>query len=313
MSTPRPRVLVLFGGPDAERAVSIESGRGVAAALTDLERHEVVPLEIHTITVEELRSHRPDVVFPVLHGRWGEGGPLQELLETLQVPYVGCRPRAAALAMDKLATKLLASGEGVPTPRSQELRPEDPCDVLPPLVLKPVDDGSSVDLRICRTAQEVESARRELHPRRPRLMAEQYIQGTEVTAGVLLGEVLPLIEIQPASGVYDYEAKYTRDDTRYIVDPPLRPGVGDEIRRSALLVFKRLGCRDLARVDFMVDERGPWLLEVNTLPGFTSHSLVPKAAAHRGLSMPELCGRLVDRALERGRSAPVEGSRSIGR
>lgn len=313
MSTPRPRVLVLFGGPDAERPVSIESGRGVAAALSELGRHEVVPLEIHTVTVEELSAQRPDVVFPVLHGRWGEGGPLQELLEALQRPYVGCRPRAAALAMDKLATKLLASGEGVPTPRSQELRPGEPCDVSPPLVLKPVDDGSSVDLRICRSADEVAAARQELHTKRPRLMAEQYVRGAEITAGILHGNVLPLIEIQPASGVYDYEAKYTRDDTRYVVDPPLATGVAEQIRRSALRVFERLGCRDLARVDFIVDERGPWLLEVNTLPGFTSHSLVPKAAAHLGISMPELCGRLVDRALARGRSVPLERSSGIGR
>jgi len=259
----------------------------------------VLPVIIERIAAAEILAHRPGVVFPVLHGRWGEGGPLQEILEESGVPYVGCRPKAARLAMDKLATKLLASAEGVPTPRAQELRIGDPCDVPPPLVLKPVDDGSSVDLRICRTAAEVDEARRVLQPRRPRLMAEQYVQGREVTAGLLLGEVLPLIEIRPAFGVYDYEAKYTRDDTDYVLDPALAPGVADLIAESARRIFARLGCRDLARIDFMVDDRGPWLLEVNSMPGFTSHSLLPKAAAHRGIEMPELCARLVEGARRR--------------
>ena len=294
-----PRVLVLSGGPDAERPVSLASGKGVTDALVAHGGFDVVPMVIDRVTADEIRAQGPSVVFPVLHGRWGEGGPLQEILESTGVPYVGCRPKAAALAMDKLATKLLASGEGVPTPRSQELRPGESCDVPLPLVLKPVDDGSSVDLRICRTPEELDAAREELEPRRPRLMAEQFIRGAEVTAGVLLGEVLPLIEIRPAEGVYDYAAKYTRDDTRYVLDPPLAAGVAERIASYARRVFERLGCRDLARVDFMVDERGPWLLEVNTLPGFTSHSLLPKAAAHRGIPMPELCARLVTRALER--------------
>jgi D-alanine-D-alanine ligase len=295
-----PRILILSGGPDAERPVSLKSGNGVAEALRACGTYEVVALVIDRITAPELLAHRPAVVFPVLHGRWGEGGPLQEVLEEARVPYVGCRPKAARLAMDKLATKLLASGEGVPTPRAQELRAEDPCEVPLPLVLKPVDDGSSVDLRICRSGAEVAAARGALHPRRARLMAEQYIEGREMTAGILLGEVLPLIEIRAAGGVYDYDAKYTRDDTDYLLDPPLSAGVAQRIAEAAARIFDRLGCRDLARVDFMVDDRGPWLLEVNTMPGFTSHSLLPKAAAHRGIAMPELCARLVERARTRG-------------
>lgn len=296
----RPKLLVLYGGPDAERAVSIESGRGVAAALVELDRYDVLPLEIETVTAMELLAHDPDVIFPVLHGRWGEGGPLQEILESSGVPYVGSGPKCSALAMDKLVTKTMAAAAGVPTPRAQAIGLGDAVDIQPPLVIKPIDEGSSVDLRICRSTAEVEAALSEILPRRRRLMLERYITGREITAGVVLGGVLPLIEISAASGVYDYEAKYHRDDTRYVLDPPLPKGVAEAIRAHAITMFDLLGCRDLARVDFMVDDAGAWLLEVNTLPGFTSHSLVPMAARHAGVSMPELCGRLVESARSRG-------------
>lgn len=297
-------VLVLMGGPDAEREVSLASGREVAHALRAGVRFNVVEQVIDKPTVAELRDMAAgvDVVFPVLHGHWGEGGPLQELLEQIGLPYVGSQPRAASLAMNKLATKTMLARDAVPTPRSRQLMADDECDLAPPLVLKPVDDGSSVDLRICRSAEEVAAARAVLHPRRPMLMAEQYIKGREVTAGILLGKPLPLIEIVPAVEYYDYEAKYTRDDTRYIISPKLPDGVAQACERVAMLAFTRLGCRDLARVDFIVDERGPWFLEINTMPGFTTHSLVPMAAASIGKNMSEICAALVEAALARGAS-----------
>jgi D-alanine-D-alanine ligase len=296
-----------MGGPDAERPVSICSGTEVAAALRATDRFTVIDRTIDQPTGDELSAlaaeTRADVIFPVLHGRWGEGGPLQKLLEEIGLPYVGSRPRAASLAMDKLITKSLLA-DRVPTPPARQLRAGDPCDLEPPLVIKPVDDGSSVDLRIGHTAAQVDAARRELHPRRGRLMAEAYIRGREITAGILLGEPLPLIEIIPAPAVefYDYEAKYTRDDTRYVLDPELPPGIADRCRQIALRAFRELGCRDVARVDLMIDDRGPWFLEINTMPGFTTHSLVPMAARRVGLDMPALCAKLVDAALARGRT-----------
>ncbi|MHC4947242.1 MAG: D-alanine--D-alanine ligase family protein [Planctomycetota bacterium] len=295
----RPTVVVLMGGPDAERDVSLMSGREVAAALRRSERFDVREAVVDAPDETELDRLGGDVVFPVLHGRWGEGGPLQERLERIGRPYVGSGPRASALAMDKLATKTVLAADDVPTPPARQLRPEDPCDLEPPLVLKPVDDGSSVDLRICRDRAELDAARRLLHPRRGRLLAERFIAGRELTVGVVLGAALPVIEIVPATEFYDYEAKYTRDDTRYHLDPPLPDGCADACRRLAGLAYRRLGCRDLARVDFMLDERGPWFLELNTMPGFTTHSLLPMAAAHAGTPMPELCGRIVDEALRR--------------
>jgi D-alanine-D-alanine ligase len=304
----RETVLVLMGGPDAERAVSIMSGSQVAAALRASGRFDVADRLIEQPALDDLRAMATDaaadVVFPVLHGRWGEGGPLQKLLDALGLPYVGSRPRAASLAMDKLVTKALLA-DHVPTPRARQLLPADACDLPPPLVLKPVDDGSSVDLRICATADEVDRARRELHPKRGRLMAEEYIRGREITAGILIGEALPLIEIipPPDAPFYDYEAKYTRDDTRYVIDPPLPAGVAAQCAEIALSAFERLGCRDVARVDLMIDARGPWFLEINTMPGFTTHSLVPMAARARGLEMPALTARLVEAALDRAGAA----------
>jgi D-alanine-D-alanine ligase len=308
----KPTVLVLMGGPDAEREVSLNSGREVAAALRASNQFNVVDRVIDRPTIFELKALASecgaDAVFPVLHGRWGEGGPLQELLEQLGLPYVGSQPRAAALAMDKMQSKAAVTMHGVPTPPAQELGAEDRCAIAPPLVLKPVDDGSSVDLRICRSAEEVDAARAHFHARRGRLMAEAYIAGRELTVGIVLDEPLPIIEIIPAVEYYDYQAKYTREDTRYEIDPSLPAGMSERCVEMAMTAYRVIGCRDLARVDIMFDGREPWFLEINTMPGFTKHSLVPMAARKRapgddaggGWEMPELCARLARAALGRG-------------
>ncbi len=302
MSDTKPRILVIMGGPDAEREVSLLSGREIAAALRDSDRFQVREAVIDRPDAEELHGIIGDAeaVFPALHGRWGEGGPLQVLLEELAVPYVGSRPKPAALAMNKLASKTLLAPFQVRTPRARLLEPGSPCDLEPPVVLKPVDDGSSVDLRLCHSAEAIVAARAELHPKRHYLLAEELIAGREITVGIVRDEILPLIEIQPKTSFYDYEAKYTRDDTTYVLSPDLPEEVARECREVAETAYRTLGCRDVARVDFLVDERGPWFLEINTMPGFTSHSLVPMAAKAHGWPMPELCGALIECALERG-------------
>lgn len=330
-----PSVLVLKGGPDAEREVSLKSGAMVADALrrADLSVEEVT---IDRPGLEQIRALRGEVIFPVLHGPFGEGGPLQELLEADGRPFVGCRSRAARLSMDKLATKLLARRLGIPTPPSRELRPGDACDLEPPLVIKPVDDGSTVDVFICRSRAEIDQALARIFSgppasntaasaaavsaaaagagrsrRRERAMAERFIEGREITVGWVLGRTLPIIEIVPAEGFYDYDAKYLRDDTDYVLDPeraeswsgrrvprpPLDAKAAELARRFTMELAQGLGVRHVSRVDFMVDADGPWLLEINTMPGFTDHSLVPKAAAHAGIPFPELCRSLVQAAL----------------
>ncbi len=311
MQSGKPVVLVLMGGPDAEREISLLSGAAVAQALRESGRFDVCEHTIDRPTTAELASPGCDVVFPALHGRFGEGGPLQRLLEVAGLPYVGSGPAAATLAMDKQSAKRLLGAEAFPVLPDRRLDAETVCDLEPPLVLKPVDDGSSVDLRICRTTAEVTAARLELHPRREVLMAERYVQGREVTVGIVAGNTLPLIEIVPAAGVevYDYQAKYFRDDTRYIVDPDLSPGIAAACTEMAVRVFDLIGCLDVARADFIVGDDGTWFLEINTMPGFTTHSLVPMAAAEIGLDMPTLCASLVDAALER--SGYVQATQEI--
>jgi D-alanine-D-alanine ligase len=314
----KPTVLVLMGGPDAEREVSIMSGTQVARALRDWGKFKVIDQTIDKPTLLEFKAlvsgRSADVIFPVLHGHWGEGGSLQEMLDAVGSPYVGAKPQAAALAMDKLKTKAIVQPVGVPTPPAQELKSiNDHCTIAPPLVIKPVDDGSSVDLRICLRTEDVDRARQQLHPKRGRLMAEQYIQGREITAGIVCDRSLPLIEIIPSKQVefYDYEAKYTRDDTEYVIDPPLPPGVAEQCVQMAQTAYTRLGCRDVARVDIMLDAEGkPWFLEINAMPGFTTHSLVPMAARKIGLEMPALCAMLVEAALNRAKSASTSDKTS---
>lgn len=312
MSTSRKTVLVLGGGPDAEREVSINSAAGVAEGLRRSGRYDAVERTIDRVTGDQLRAMPGDVVFPLLHGSYGEGGPLQDLLELDGRPYVGSGPRAARLAMDKLATKLSAAKIGVPTPDACALNlRDDQCPIAFPVVVKPVHDGSSVGLHIVRAAdawpcvreQVIEDAR--AHPDRVYLV-ERYIAGRELTVGLIDGRALPTIHIVPADGAYDYDAKYTRDDTRYLLDPELPPGVDERIKAHAAALCATLGVRHLARVDFILDQSGTaWLLEVNTMPGFTSHSLVPKAARHAGTEMPELCATLVDLALRDAADAPA--------
>ncbi len=294
-------VAVLRGGPDAERAVSLDSGAAVADALRNHDRFDVRDHVIDRPDLDALRTmlDDADVVFPVLHGQWGEGGGLQTLLSELGIPYVGAGPRAARLAMNKAATKSLLGVLGVPTPPAREIGPDDPCDLDPPVVLKPVDDGSSVDLRICRTREEIEAARIVLHPRRGRLLCERYIAGREMTVGVLLDRPLPIIEIVPAVDFYDYDAKYERDDTRYVVNPDLPEPAVRRMVEATLLACRRLSIRDLARADFILDGETAWFLEINTMPGFTSHSLVPMAAEAEGMGMPAICAALVDAAVAR--------------
>lgn len=298
------KVLVLGGGPDAEREVSLNSAAGVANAIRASGRYEVVERTIDRISLEELKELPGDVVFPVLHGAFGEGGPLQDLMERDGRPYVGCRPAAARLAMDKLATKLCAARAGIPTAEAHAFNVRDEACPLPiPVVVKPVHDGSSVGLHICKDVQAWAAARRDveadiaLKPGRV-YMVERYIAGKELTVGLLDGKPLPIIHIAPAEGVYDYEAKYKRKDTKYLLDPELPHGMDATIKGYAERLGRAIGVRHVSRVDFLLDGQGqPWLLEINTMPGFTATSLVPKAAAHSGTDMPTLCALLVDFAL----------------
>lgn len=307
----KPSVLVLGGGPDAEREVSLVSSRCVAKALTEA-GHQVNYQVIDRPTVDELARWGGEVVFPVLHGGWGEGGPLQDILEALKRPYVGCRGNAARLAMDKIATKMLAAQHGVPTAPCAVFNARDEGCPLGdfPVVLKPIHEGSSVGVHIVKTPGQwrdaINAVREDIrrHPERAYMVERAILGARELTVGVTGSwtagsaggaeiEVLDPVEIRPAVEFYDYQAKYNRDDTRYTVDPELPAGVKQKVQGWAREMFAALGCRHLARVDFLLAPGGVFLLEVNTMPGFTDHSLFPMAAAHRGKPMPAICSHLV--------------------
>ncbi len=316
-------ILVLGGGPDAEREVSLISARAIAQALKEAGRRVHLE-EIDRLSQDQLAALPGDAIFPALHGGWGEGGPLQDLLEADGRPFVGSRAGPARHAMDKLATKLTALRLNIPTTDAWILDRRDPACPAPfPVIIKPVHEGSTIGLHICNDADDWRSAREAIeredraalashHPLRS-YMIEPVIgadhdgrapahlapaRARELTVGILDQRALPVIEIRPADGHYDYQAKYTREDTRYLLDPPLPAGVREKIQDQTLRLARAIGVRHLARADFMLDSAGvAWLLEINTMPGFTSHSLVPMAAAHAGLSMSDLCLRLVHMAV----------------
>lgn len=301
----RIRVAVLMGGPDEEHEVSLASGSAVAAALAGVDGIEVESRVIDTVDAEALLRLEADVIFPVLHGPWGEGGGIQRELEQAGVPFVGSGTRAAAIAMDKVRTKELAAELGIPTPAWQVLEHGTERALAAPAVLKPPAQGSSIDLFICRSEDQLKHHRAQLHRSYETVLAEACITGREVTVGVVGDATLPLVEIIPAEGFYDYDAKYNRDDTEYRVDPDLPDLLTEACRSNALAIGRALGCRDLYRVDFIVDEQLPWMLEVNTMPGFTDHSLLPMAARAGGQSMESLCHDLVRMAAARTMGEPT--------
>lgn len=292
------RVAVLGGGPDAERPVSLQSAAGVADALRAA-GFQVLPLTVDRPTTDELASIDAHAIFPVLHGRFGEGGELQRRLAAANLPFVGSHAAPARLAMDKIASKLLAASLAIPTAPAGVLDPAAPASWLePPVVCKPIHEGSSVGLSICRDADALQSALAAARAASTPFMIEQLIPGRELTVAILDNTALPIIEITPAEGVYDYAAKYDRDDTRYTPAPQLPPGITERLARDAHRLCAAAAVRHLARVDFILDPAGtPWFLELNTMPGFTSHSLFPMAARAAGIQMPPLCARLVHLAL----------------
>ncbi|MDA0802764.1 MAG: D-alanine--D-alanine ligase [Planctomycetota bacterium] len=307
-------VLVLRGGPDAEREVSLKSGSRVAEGLRTGGRHAVNDQVIERLDGAALRALGGDVIAPIVHGPWGEGGDLQELLEADGRPYLGAGPAAARVAMDKVQTKVVGAALGIPTPQWQVFRPGDRLAIQPPVVIKPIADGSSVDLFLCHDAASAEDAAERVARRRGSVLVERLVSGREVTVGILGSDALPIIEIIPAGGTYDYDAKYLRDDTVYRVNPnDLGRGVAEQATRDSLRLAQRIGCRDLARVDFLVADGVAWLLEINTMPGMTDHSLVPKAAESVGLPFPALCTKLIDLVMARvGSSRAAEHAKARG-
>jgi len=295
------KVAVLMGGKSAEREVSLKSGAMVLAALKNkgIDAHAFDPAERGLDTLVAQAFER---VFIALHGRYGEDGTVQGALELLGIPYTGSGVLASALAMDKWRTKLMWQAAGVPTPRYEVLSADsNPNGVVVrlglPLMVKPANEGSSIGMSKVRAAAQLGEAYVLAARHDPVVIAEQFIDGPELTVGILGAAALPVIRLETPRDFYDYEAKYVAADTRYLIPCGLPPEAEASIQRESLRAFTVLGCTGWGRVDLMLDRSGkPRFLEVNTSPGMTDHSLVPMAARHMGLSFEDLCVRILELA-----------------
>ena len=293
------KVGVLFGGRSAERDVSIMSGTGVLQALKSrgIDAHGFDPAER---TLAELAAENFDCVFIALHGRYGEDGSLQGALEQLGIPYTGSGVMASSVGMDKITTKIIWLSKGIPTPRYATVAPGDDLDAIVqdlglPLIVKPPLEGSTIGITKVEAAQQFEAAVALALGFDETVLAEEFVTGREFTVAVLgsgkSARALPIVEIVAPQGNYDYQNKYFTDDTQYHCPAKLDAALTAEIQKHAVDAYRALGCEGWGRVDVLVRESDmrPFLLEVNTSPGMTSHSLVPMAARAEGISYEELC------------------------
>ena len=296
----RLKIVVMLGGPSAERKVSLNSGAGVAKALRSL-GHTVVELDPET--PDWILPPETDAVFLALHGTYGEDGTVQAQLEKLGVPYTGCDSEASRIAFDKVLTKQRCVAAGVPTAKFlvvESAKTPWPLGWQPPLVVKPVRQGSSVGLQFVERVADWGNALSEALRYDSQLLVEERIIGRETTVGILDGVALPIVEVCPKAGAYDYRNKYTPGNTEYFCPADFDSATTKRIQEVALGAFRAIGGRDYARVDVMVRANGdPVVLEVNTQPGMTETSLLPKAAAAAGIGYAELCQRMIDLALKR--------------
>jgi D-alanine-D-alanine ligase len=290
----------MLGGPSAEREVSLRSGAAVAKALQSL-GHTV--LELDPRDESWVLPPKTEVVFLALHGTYGEDGTVQQRLDGLGALYTGCDAGSSRIAFDKVLTKERCEAARVPTAKFlvvDSAKAPWPQGWQPPLVVKPVRQGSSVGLRFVERMEDWTAALAEALKFDTEILVEEKIAGRETTVGILGDAALPIVEVRPKTGAYDYRNKYTAGCTEYFCPAEFDAAVAQRIQAAALGAFRSVGGRDYARVDVMVRADGsPVVLEVNTLPGMTETSLLPKAAAAAGLNYAQLCQRMVDLALER--------------
>jgi len=296
------RVAVVMGGQSAERDISLMSGAAVLAAL--LARGiDAFGIDADSTLLEKLRNESVDRVFIMLHGRDGEDGKLQGALEWMGLPYTGSSVLASALAMDKARCKLIWLQLGLATPRFVKLEKtadlQGTLDMLGPTFIKPVNVGSSIGIAGVKTVAEFAAAWQVALKYDSAVLAEQWIVGREFTVAILDDTALPVVELCSANAFYDYEAKYFSDDTRYFCPCDLDAEATARIQQLALDAYRSVGCSGWGRVDVMQDASGKfWLLEVNTVPGMTSHSLVPMAAAAAGMEFDELVMRILHTSMD---------------
>jgi len=300
-------VTVLMGGPSSEREISLLSGQAIAAGLErtghTVRRQDITPADTRALDAKDV-----DLVFIALHGEFGESGEVQELCEERRLRYIGSGPYSSRLAMAKAAAKQAFLHVGLCTPDWIVIEEyHDPGEVSrwlgelpPPVVVKPVTGGSSLDITIAPDAAARDRALEDVLDKYSRAMVERYVPGRELTVSILGDQVLPVLEIIPPGQFYDYEAKYSDCGARYVFDHGLDESLTRAVQAAALEAHQALQCRDLSRVDFILDrDNRPQVLEINTIPGFTSHSLLPMAAANVGVSFERLVDAIAAMAMAR--------------
>jgi D-alanine-D-alanine ligase len=313
-------ILVLAGGLSHERDVSLRSGRRVAEALRGFGL-EVLERDVDADLLSTVRNDRPDCVVPMLHGETGEDGAIREVLELLDVPYVGAPPAACRIAFDKPSAKAVAARAGISTPESfclphETFRELGAAAVMAalvdrlglPLMVKPGRSGSALGCSVVRSADDLPAAMVSAFAYGDVALLERFVEGREVAVPVIDDgsgpRALPAVEIKPDGGVYDYTARYTAGSTEFVTPAPLTPELSEEVARVALLAHEVLGLRDLSRSDLIIDGDGRvWFLEVNVAPGFTETSTVPLAIQAAGLDLGKVCAELVQAAITRGSAA----------
>lgn len=291
------KICILTGGISAEREVALASGKNVFTLLKNY-TDQVELFDVNRATITDLCKHEIDIAFLAVHGTWAEDGAIQGLLEWLNIPYTGSGISASALAMDKYKTKLLWQAMRLPTPAFQlikSLEEAKQTDLPLPLAIKPICEGSSLGISKVTHREQLTQAWQQARQYANQVLAECWIEGDEFTIALLGEKVLPIIKLEPKANFYDYAAKYQRSDTQYIFDHGLSADKIKEAKAITLAACAALGIQDFARVDLMLDAQGQFqLLEVNTLPGMTAHSLLPKAAQQAGIETVDLIIRMLE-------------------
>jgi len=295
------KVAVLLGGKSSEREVSLMSGTAVLEALRrqGVDAH---PFDTGERSLSDLAAEKFDRAFVILHGRYGEDGTVQGALDLMGIPYTGSGVLACALAMDKWRTKLIWKAVGIPTPRFEMLSENSDFEACAqtlglPLIVKPAREGSTIGLTKVTKAKELRGAYREAAKHDSLVLAEEFVDGPELTAAILGEQSLPLVRIEAPGHNYDYHAKYFSDETKYFCPSGIDSALEQRITQLCAEAYRAIGCSGWGRVDVMVDANGePWILEVNTVPGMTAHSLVPMAAKAAGLSFDALVMRILEGA-----------------
>jgi len=296
MISKRKRIAVLMGGQSSERKISLRTGQAILKALQE-KGYQAFPIDVGSDIAFRLKEEKVDIAFIALHGRLGEDGTIQGLLEVMGIPYTGSGVMASALSMNKVMSKKVFGFHEIPTPEFcycdvaalKGKKIDKCCTIGFPMVVKPVEEGSTIGITIVRKKNELAGAVKKASAFGDTLLFERFIRGREVTVGVLDGRPLPVIEIAPREGFYDYHAKYTKGFTEYILPARLKKRNYARVQELGVKAYQALGCEGAARVDFMVDEEErPYCLEVNTVPGMTETSLIPKAAKAVGIDFNEL-------------------------